>query len=208
MSLFDTIGSLLGKSDGSATSVPEALVAALGNQEGGLGGLDPEIRGCRAGKHDLVLGRHRRKPGGGAGRAARRFGKRSRPADCRQDRSAGRSAVAADRPASAPTRRQPDAKRPSAVGRQRPARSRSRLSQKPNELTARTLAIVLGERFRRCGCIRAKQGRGRDRPHFRAAAANSGPRRGRRGRAAGCAAGRDRSDWRGPGFWRSRRHRS
>jgi uncharacterized protein YidB (DUF937 family) len=39
MSLFDTIGSLLGKSDGSATSVPEALVAALGNQEGGLGGL-------------------------------------------------------------------------------------------------------------------------------------------------------------------------
>jgi len=39
MSLFDTIGSLLGKSDGSATSVPEALVAALGNQEGGLGAL-------------------------------------------------------------------------------------------------------------------------------------------------------------------------
>ena len=39
MSLFDTIGSLLGKSDGSSTSVPEALVAALGGQEGGLGGL-------------------------------------------------------------------------------------------------------------------------------------------------------------------------
>jgi uncharacterized protein YidB (DUF937 family) len=39
MSLFDTIGSLLGKTDGSSTSVPEALVAALGGQEGGLGGL-------------------------------------------------------------------------------------------------------------------------------------------------------------------------
>jgi len=39
MSLFDTIGSLLGKSDGEPTSVPEALVAALGTQEGGLGGL-------------------------------------------------------------------------------------------------------------------------------------------------------------------------
>jgi len=39
MSLFDTIGSLLGKSDGSAASVPEALVAALGTHEGGLGGL-------------------------------------------------------------------------------------------------------------------------------------------------------------------------
>ena len=39
MSLFDTIGSLLGKSDGSSTSVPEALVAALGGQEGGLVGL-------------------------------------------------------------------------------------------------------------------------------------------------------------------------
>jgi len=39
MSLFDTIGSLLGKSDGSSTTVPEALVAALGSQEGGLGGL-------------------------------------------------------------------------------------------------------------------------------------------------------------------------
>jgi uncharacterized protein YidB (DUF937 family) len=39
MSLFDTIGSLLGKSDGSAASVPEALVAALGDQQGGLGRL-------------------------------------------------------------------------------------------------------------------------------------------------------------------------
>jgi uncharacterized protein YidB (DUF937 family) len=39
MSLFDTIGSLLGKNEGEATSVPEALVAALGEQEGGLGGL-------------------------------------------------------------------------------------------------------------------------------------------------------------------------
>jgi len=39
MSLFDTIGSLLGKSEGEPMSVPAALVAALGNQEGGLGGL-------------------------------------------------------------------------------------------------------------------------------------------------------------------------
>jgi uncharacterized protein YidB (DUF937 family) len=39
MSLFDTIGSLLGKGEGEPTSVPEALVAALGNQEGGIGGL-------------------------------------------------------------------------------------------------------------------------------------------------------------------------
>ena len=39
MSLFDTIGSLLGKNEGEATSVPEALVAALGEREGGLGGL-------------------------------------------------------------------------------------------------------------------------------------------------------------------------
>ena len=39
MSLFDTIGSLLGKNEGEATSVPEALVAALGEQQGGLGGL-------------------------------------------------------------------------------------------------------------------------------------------------------------------------
>jgi uncharacterized protein YidB (DUF937 family) len=39
MSILDTIGSLLGKSDDSPTSVPEALVAALGSQEGGLGGF-------------------------------------------------------------------------------------------------------------------------------------------------------------------------
>ena len=39
MSILDTIGSLLGKADGSSTSVPEALVAAIGSQEGGLGGL-------------------------------------------------------------------------------------------------------------------------------------------------------------------------
>jgi uncharacterized protein YidB (DUF937 family) len=39
MSLFDTIGSLLGKTQESPTSVPEALVAALGSHEGGLGGL-------------------------------------------------------------------------------------------------------------------------------------------------------------------------
>ena len=39
MSLFDMIGSLLGKTEESSTSVPEALVAALGSHEGGLGGL-------------------------------------------------------------------------------------------------------------------------------------------------------------------------
>ena len=39
MGLFDTIGSLLGKTEESPTSVPEALVAALGSHEGGLGGL-------------------------------------------------------------------------------------------------------------------------------------------------------------------------
>ena len=39
MSIFDTIGSLLGKGDNSPTSVPEALVAAFANHEGGLGGL-------------------------------------------------------------------------------------------------------------------------------------------------------------------------
>jgi uncharacterized protein YidB (DUF937 family) len=39
MSIFDTIGSLLGKSSDSPISMPEALVAALGSQEGGLGGL-------------------------------------------------------------------------------------------------------------------------------------------------------------------------
>jgi uncharacterized protein YidB (DUF937 family) len=39
MSILDTIGSLLGKAEGSSTSVPEALVGALSSQEGGLGGL-------------------------------------------------------------------------------------------------------------------------------------------------------------------------
>jgi uncharacterized protein YidB (DUF937 family) len=39
MSIFDTIGALFGKSDNSPLSVPEALVAALGSHEGGLGGL-------------------------------------------------------------------------------------------------------------------------------------------------------------------------
>ena len=39
MGLFDTISSLLGKSGDQTASVPEALVAALGNQQGGLGGL-------------------------------------------------------------------------------------------------------------------------------------------------------------------------
>lgn len=39
MSLFDTISSLLGKSGDQTASVPEALVAALGNQQGGLSGL-------------------------------------------------------------------------------------------------------------------------------------------------------------------------
>jgi len=39
MSLFDTIGSLLGKSPDAQTGVAEALVAALGSQNGGLGGL-------------------------------------------------------------------------------------------------------------------------------------------------------------------------
>ena len=39
MSIFDTIGSMLGKTDSSSISVPEALVAALGSHEGGLGGL-------------------------------------------------------------------------------------------------------------------------------------------------------------------------
>jgi uncharacterized protein YidB (DUF937 family) len=39
MSVFDTIGALLGKSDNSPTSVPDALVAAVASHEGGLGGL-------------------------------------------------------------------------------------------------------------------------------------------------------------------------
>src|SRR5215472_625947 len=39
MGIFDTLGALLGKPDGATASVPEALVAALGAHEGGLGGL-------------------------------------------------------------------------------------------------------------------------------------------------------------------------
>ena len=49
MSIFDTIGSLLGKSDNSPTSVPEALVAALGSHEGGLGGLVQKFEGAGLG---------------------------------------------------------------------------------------------------------------------------------------------------------------
>ncbi|MGH7048067.1 MAG: YidB family protein [Stellaceae bacterium] len=52
MSLFDSIGSLLGKDDAAATSVPEALVAALGSHEGGLGGLIEKFQG--AGLGDVV----------------------------------------------------------------------------------------------------------------------------------------------------------
>jgi uncharacterized protein YidB (DUF937 family) len=52
MSLFDTIGSLLGKNEGEATSVPEALVAALGDHEGGLGGLIQKFEG--AGMGDVI----------------------------------------------------------------------------------------------------------------------------------------------------------
>jgi uncharacterized protein YidB (DUF937 family) len=37
--IFDMIGSILGKTENSQTSVPEALLAALSSQEGGLGGL-------------------------------------------------------------------------------------------------------------------------------------------------------------------------
>jgi uncharacterized protein YidB (DUF937 family) len=39
MSIFDTIGSLLGKGDDSPSSVPEALVAAISSHEGGFAGL-------------------------------------------------------------------------------------------------------------------------------------------------------------------------
>jgi len=49
MGIFDTLGSLLGKSEGSAPSVPEALVAALGEHEGGLGGLIQKFEGAGLG---------------------------------------------------------------------------------------------------------------------------------------------------------------
>jgi uncharacterized protein YidB (DUF937 family) len=52
MSSFDTIGSLLGKTDNSPTSVPEALVAALGNHEGGLAALVQKFEG--AGLGDVI----------------------------------------------------------------------------------------------------------------------------------------------------------
>ena len=43
------IGSLLGKTEGSSTSVPEALVAAVGSHEGGLGGLIEKFQGAGLG---------------------------------------------------------------------------------------------------------------------------------------------------------------
>jgi uncharacterized protein YidB (DUF937 family) len=47
MSLFDTIGAMLGKSDsGGSTSVPEALVAALASHQGGLSGLVQKFEGA------------------------------------------------------------------------------------------------------------------------------------------------------------------
>ena len=49
MSLFDTISSLLGKSGDQTASVPEALVAALGNQQGGLSGLIQEFESAGLG---------------------------------------------------------------------------------------------------------------------------------------------------------------
>ena len=49
MSILDTIGALLGKSDNSPTSVPEALVAALASHEGGLGGLVQKFEGAGLG---------------------------------------------------------------------------------------------------------------------------------------------------------------
>jgi uncharacterized protein YidB (DUF937 family) len=49
MSLFDTIGALMGKTEGSSTSVPEALVAAVCGQEGGLGSLVQRFQGAGLG---------------------------------------------------------------------------------------------------------------------------------------------------------------
>jgi uncharacterized protein YidB (DUF937 family) len=49
MSIFDTIGSLLGKADDSPASVPEALLAALESHEGGLGGLVQKFEGAGLG---------------------------------------------------------------------------------------------------------------------------------------------------------------
>jgi uncharacterized protein YidB (DUF937 family) len=49
MGIFDTLTSLLGKSEGTAPSVPEALVAAIGEHEGGLGGLIQKFEGAGLG---------------------------------------------------------------------------------------------------------------------------------------------------------------
>jgi uncharacterized protein YidB (DUF937 family) len=51
MGILDTIASLLGKSGGT-TSVPEALVGALGDHEGGLGGLVQKFQ--NAGLGDVI----------------------------------------------------------------------------------------------------------------------------------------------------------
>lgn len=52
MGILDTIGALLGKSGDNTTSVPEALVGALGDHEGGLGGLIQKFQ--NAGLGDVV----------------------------------------------------------------------------------------------------------------------------------------------------------
>lgn len=52
MGILDTIGALLGKSGDSTTSVPEALVAAIGDHEGGIGGLVQKFQ--NAGLGDVV----------------------------------------------------------------------------------------------------------------------------------------------------------
>jgi uncharacterized protein YidB (DUF937 family) len=50
MSLFDTIGALISKTEGSSTSVPEALVAALCGPEGSLGSLVQKFEGAGLGQ--------------------------------------------------------------------------------------------------------------------------------------------------------------
>ena len=52
MGILDTIGALLGRSGDSTTSVPEALVAAVADHEGGLGGLVQKFQ--NAGLGDVV----------------------------------------------------------------------------------------------------------------------------------------------------------
>jgi uncharacterized protein YidB (DUF937 family) len=49
MGILDTISSLFGKTGDSPASVPEALVAALGDHEGGLGGLIEKFEGAGLG---------------------------------------------------------------------------------------------------------------------------------------------------------------